>query len=109
MVTPTQLIPGIVLTESEQTCYTCPESTRAMIRQLTLTNTSTSDRTVTIYLVPARRAPGEDCILVKDFTAKAHDTTPVRAAVGHMIEPGGRIVAAASGALTMIGSGVEIS
>lgn len=50
-VTPKTLVEGILLTGSAATLYTTPASTTAVIRSITITNTDSSARTVTLYMI----------------------------------------------------------
>lgn len=73
-VTPKALLDGTLLTASSTTLYTAPASTTAVIRSITLCNTDTVARTVTIYIVQSGGSIGDDKKIFDEFSLAAGET-----------------------------------
>jgi hypothetical protein len=110
-VTAKRLITPAQLTTSAATYYTTPANTRTVIKKLTLTNSTTTPRLVTVYLVPSGGTAGATNILTSTRTVGANQTWDCTDAQGHVLEAGATIQALADGAtaVTIHGSGVEIA
>lgn len=106
------LVPPTQLTTSTTTPYTAGTSTRALIIGATVTNTSGSAATVTIYLVPDGGSAGDSTTIVyqKSIPTGA-DPYIVEGLIGKTIAPAGmiKVVAGSNSALTLHVSGAEFS
>lgn len=110
MLTPKRLIEGAQLTLAAATYYTAPANGKALLKKLTLTNTSAAAVTVTLHLVAAGGAAGVQNMLLKARSIAAGATYDCTEAVNHILEAGGTIQALASAAtaVTIMASGCEI-
>jgi len=108
--TPKKLVPGSQLTSSAATYYTCPTNTKTLIKKATFTNTDSSARTITLYLVPIGGTAGVTNILSDAVSVASLTTYEAFEAEGHILEAGGTLQALADvGAkVTFQASGVEI-
>lgn len=109
-VTNKPLIEGTQLTTSVATYYSAPENTSAIIKKLTITNTSGSAVTVTLYLVPSggtASAANEITSAIPVSAGKAYEAYEME---GHALAPDDSIQALAGAAtsLNIRCSGVEI-
>ena len=107
-ITPKRLISGSQLTTSVATYYTVPANTKAVIRNLSISNTTATAQTATLYLVPSGGTAGATNQLVTTHTVPAHSEWQCSIASGHVLEAGGTIqgLADAATALTIMGSGI---
>ena len=96
---------------SATSVYTVAESTRTRIDAMTLTNTDTAARTVSIYLVSSGGSPGDSNIVLKDASIAPGASLRVKEAVGQVLHTGGKIYAVASVAskVAIYASGVEVT
>jgi ATP-dependent protease ClpP protease subunit len=106
--TPTRLYIGQPRT-SNTTLYTVPSGKKAIIKQILLSNTSASDVTVTIYLVPSGGTAGANNMIVPGITVNAK--TVVTIDMAQVMNAGDFLVGVqnTSGAVTVTISGVEVS
>jgi hypothetical protein len=106
-----QIIPPIVLTTTLRTLYGVPPNVTMIIKKLTLTNTSGSDATFTLYLVPMGATAGVGNCLDITVPIAAGQTYDATEAVNQALPTGAliRALASANTAITCIGSGIEIS
>lgn len=105
-----RLIDGSQLTTSQVTYYTAPANSRVIIQKLTLTNTTGTARTATVYLVPDGGSPTASNTLLSAVTVAAGYTMDVVEAAGHVLEAEGtiRALADAGTAVTIQASGVVV-
>lgn len=103
------LVPGSVLTTSAAIYYTAPSNTYAVIKQMSLSNTTASAVTVTIYLVNDAGAPSAADQLITAKALAANETWVAYQANGQVLEPGYTIQALCSAAtsVTLKVSGIE--
>lgn len=106
-----RIIAGSQLTVSAATYYTAPDSTKCVIKRLTLVNTTAGAVTATVYLVVSGGTASDANTITKTRTLAANETWDCASAEGHVIEAGGTIQALASAgtSITIIGSGVEVT
>lgn len=109
-VTAKKLFDPTFLTGSAATYYTVPGSTRTIIKKLTLTNTDSVTRTVTIYLVPSGGSAAASNVILSAQGITAGETYEVFVAEGQTLAAGDTIQALASttSVVNMQASGVEI-
>lgn len=109
-VTAKKLFQPALITASTATYYTVPGSTRTIIKKVTLTNTDSVTRTVTIYLVPSAGSASATNIIVSAQGVTAGETYEVFVMEGHCLRDGDTIQALASTAsvVNIQVSGVEI-
>lgn len=94
-VTP-KAITGAQLTASAATYYgPVAANTKAMIKKLTFTNTDTSARTVTVYLVPSGGTAGATNILISARSIAAGEAYDCYEAMGQVLAAGGFLQALA--------------
>jgi len=73
-VTPKALADGILLTDSEVPIYTAPALTIAAVHSITLCNTDSSDRTVTLWIIPSGQTSSARYRVYTVMTVKANQT-----------------------------------
>jgi hypothetical protein len=73
-VTPKALVEGILLTGTAATLYTTPGATTAVIRSITLCNTDSVARTVTLYLIASGGSLGGLNTVLSAFSMAAGET-----------------------------------
>lgn len=97
LVTPTALVEGSALTDSEADYYTVPdECVCAGIGDISFINTSAADVTVSAYAVPVGDSSGVANAIVKAFTLPPG--IPQNFSMRRVINPGTTIKALASSA-----------
>lgn len=107
------LVPGSQLTTSTAIYYTVPASTKAIIKQMTVTNTTAGAVTYTIHLVNDAGAPTAPDQLITGSLAPSGSTgstVVVGSANGHVLETGYTIQALSNTAtaVTLKVSGLEV-
>jgi len=109
--TPKRLIEGSQLTTTTATYYTAPPNQSAIIRRVTLVNTTGTARTVNLYLVPDGDSAGAANQIMSARTISANESYSEPDVEGHVLGAGGTIQADADSgsAVTIIASGVEVS
>lgn len=96
--TPICFIESTVLTGSAVSLYTSPTVTTTIVDNLSLTNTTVSPVSVTIYLVPVGGSPGTGNIVVDALSVPANSVVPAPAMQYQILNPGDSIVALAGSA-----------
>lgn len=95
------------LTTSAVAYYTVPTGTTSTIANLSLTNTSASPVSVTVYNVPSAGTPGSGNQLVSAFSLTAGQSYVPPQAIGLQLAAGSTLQAlAATGAVVNIQGGV---
>lgn len=94
-------IPAAQLTTSAATYYTSPSGTVSTISNLSVTNTSGSPVTVTLYNVPAAGSAGASNTFLSAFSLSAGQSYVPPAAIGLQLAAGATLQALA-GAATSI-------
>lgn len=111
-VTLKRLISGSQLTTSAATYYTVPSAgASARIDRMTLTNTTTSVVTATVYLVPSGGSAGSTNTLISAKGLAGGETYNCPEVTGQVLAAGGFIQALSNTAasLTIVASGVEVT
>ena len=111
MVTPKRLIEGSQLTTGALTYYTALSKITTRITKLTVTNTTATARTVTIYLVPNLMAAGDSSTITSVKTIGPNQSVDITEAEGHVLMTGDFIqaLASAASAITLMASGLELA
>lgn len=92
-----------MLTNASALYYTVPAFAKVRIQKLTLNNTDTAPRTVTIYLVPSGGSASNTNALVLNYPISAGYTLDLQEAAGQTLEAGTSIYALAdTGAVVSI-------
>jgi hypothetical protein len=95
------------LTTSAVAYYTVPSGTQSTIANLSLSNTSASPVSVTVYNVPSAGSAGTGNILVPAYSLAAGQSYVPPQAIGLTMAPGATLQAlAATGAVVNIQGGV---
>jgi hypothetical protein len=104
-ITPAQL------TTAAAVYYTAPAGTTSTVNNLSLTNTSASPVTVTLYAVPSGGAAGTGNTFLSAFSLAAGQTYVPPQAIGLQLAPGSTLQALAgtAGAVTLVGGVYETS
>ena len=109
--TPKPIIPGSLLTGSAATYYTCPASTRCVVKKLIFCNTeAATPYTVTVYRVPSGGSAGSTNIVVNAHAIDAAESWECYQMENHILAPGDLIQAFCStnAKVAITGSGIEI-
>ena len=106
-----RLIPGETVQASVHIGYTAPSSRTAQIHKLTFANRTSSDATITVYLVPAGASLSNDYLIANARTVPANDAWSCPDAEGHILQAGGtiRYVSNMPDSLNAVCSGVEVT
>jgi hypothetical protein len=109
-VTPTRLCSTFIPTGVDS-LYTVGTSTVARVDAMALTNTDSSVRIVSIYLVAAGGAPDASNVVMSAAQIAPGQTLRVTGAIGQVLRAGGTIQAVCDGAnaVNIYASGVEIA
>lgn len=107
--TPITLVAGTLLGGSIGIVYTVPQLTSVQITQMTVTNTDTSNHSVTIYLASNSTSPGRAQQLAQ-VTLTPGQCYSVYQALGQVLSAGATIQASADidGVVNIKASGVSI-
>lgn len=105
-----KLVAGSQIAATVTTYYTVGTNLRAVLTQVTLTNTTTTARTVDLHLIPSGGTASASNQILSDFPVPANSTKAVFVAVGHVMHTGDFIQAAcdSASAVTLQVSGVEV-
>ena len=95
-VTAKALVAAQYAAASATTEYTVPSSTRTIIDKFTVTNTDSSARTLTVYLVPNGQVVGDEYMIIDALTVPDSATTSgavldITELKGHVLESGDTI------------------
>ena len=106
---PKRLVDGSQLTAAAATYYTTPANTLTTIAGMSITNTTGTARTVTVYLVPSGGSAAVQYCVCSARTVAPGETYNVAGAIGQTLGASGFISALADSAtaLTMVASGYE--
>lgn len=110
-ITPKRLVEGTVLTAAAVTQYTAPGLTTTVIKKVTVTNTTATAQTVTLYLIPAAGTAGAANTNTTVATVAANSGLELFLAENHVLMTGDFIQALASAvsSLTLMISGIEVT
>jgi len=110
-VTAKTLINTKLASATDNTEYTTPGSTTTIIDKMTVTNTDSSARTLTVYLVPSGQSASATYIIVKAQSVSAGQCYDLTELKNHILSTGDFIVVGASVAAVMVirASGREIT
>lgn len=104
-----QLVPPKVAETSVTSQYS-PSLVKAIIDKATVTNTTSGNLALSVYLVDASEPPGDSNLIVKQRAIAPSECYTLPELVGQVIESAGYIATLASGTgLTIMFSGREIS
>lgn len=106
-----RLVSGSQLTASAATYYTAPASTKAVIKAASITNTTASPATATVYLVPSGDTAGATNEVIAAKSIAPGETYNCPELVNQVIEAAGTLQALSGtpSALTLVVSGSEIT
>ncbi len=109
-ITNKTLVEGSQLTTSAATYYTAPALTTTVLKKVTVTNTTASTASLTLYLVPSGGTAGAANTVTSAKAILAGATYEAYEAENHVLSPGDFLSALAgtSSALTLKASGIEI-
>lgn len=104
---PKRLVDGAQLTAAAVTYFTVPDNSLTTISALSVTNTTATARTVTVYLVPSGGAAGAANVICSARVVAPGETYNVAGAIGQTLAAGGTIQAMSdtAAALTLVASG----
>lgn len=104
-----RLIFGSQLTTSAATYYTAQTNTKCKITAFTLCNTTATNQSVDVFLVPSGGSAAAENQIVDAIAVNANSSIVLSEAIGHVIEPGGSIRAScdADSAVSIVASGIE--
>lgn len=99
------------LTTSATAYYTAPAGVTSTVNNLSLTNTSASPVTATLYRVPASGAAGDANTILAGFSIASGQTYVPPQAIGLQLDPGMTLqaLANAAAAITLAGGVYETS
>lgn len=99
------------LGNSATTLYTVPTNSTVRLQALTLANTDTEGRLVTVYLVPSGGGAGTGNIVVPGRVIAPGDSFVVTPAIGHTMSGGDKLVGVADVASKVVahGSGLIVN
>lgn len=105
------MVEGTVLTTSAVTQYTAPGLTKAVIKKVTVTNTTGGAQSVTLYLIPSGGSAGDASTNTIAATVPANSGVELYLAENHVLETGDFVqaLASANSALTLMASGIEVT
>lgn len=106
---PKRLVDGAQLTATAATYYTTPANSLATISAMSVTNTTATPQTVTVYLVPAAGTAGVGNVVCSARVVAPGETFNVSGAIGQTLPAAGTIQALsdAATALTLVASGYQ--
>lgn len=106
-----QIIPPQRLNASITTLYTVPDNRNTVITRISLTNTTTTDRFVNLWLVPNGGTAQDDNKIIDQQFVAASETFSPSDVEGQIIPENSTIEAQAevANAITVIGSGNEVT
>ena len=109
-ITNKALVEGAQLATSATAEYTAPGNTTTILKKVTVTNTTSSAQTVTIYLVASGGSAGASNCITSAQTVAANAVYEAYECENHVLMTGDSIQALASAAssLTLRVSGIEI-
>lgn len=103
-----KLFNPVALTTSPTTYYTVPASTKTMVKQIVLVNTSAAQATASVYFVPSGGSAGNSNLIVPAVTVAPNQMQIVD--LGQALSTGDFISASASAgtSITIHASGFEV-
>lgn len=106
-----RLVSGSQLTTSAATYYTAPAATTTRIDHATLTNTTTSVVTATVYAIPSGGSAGSTNTVISAKGIAPGETYNCPELTGVVLSPAGFLQAQAGAvtAITLMVSGVEVT
>lgn len=106
-----KLVDGTQLATTSSTLYTSPALTTTRIDDVTVCNTSTTAKTVTVYVVESGGSVGNATTVVKTKTVGASETITLSDLTGFVLETGDtlRALASAATSVSIQGSGTQIT
>lgn len=101
-----RLVPGAILTGSAASYYTCPSSKYAILKSLTVANSTGAAVSCSLYLVPNGASATAAYLIRPPRLIDVNESYTCPEAVNQVIEDGGTLQAVGAG-LTLIVSGAE--
>lgn len=104
---PKRLVDGQQLTATAAIYYTAPANSLVTISAASVTNTTATPQSLTVYLVPASGAPGVGNVVCSGRIVAPGETFNVPGCIGQTLAAGGTLQALsdAAAALTLVASG----
>lgn len=104
---PKRLVDGAQLTAAAAVYYTAPANSLTTISAASVTNTTATARTVTVYLVPTGGTAGAGNVVCSGRVVAPGETFNIGGAIGQTLAAGGTLQALsdAATALTLVASG----
>lgn len=101
---------GVQLATSASAAYTAPVNTTTILKKVTITNTSASAATVTLYVVTSAGTPGAANTVTSAKAIAAGATYEAYEVENHVLAAGDSLqaLASAASALSLKVSGIEI-
>ena len=111
MIIPQTLIAGSQLTATAATYYTAPANTKAIIQNMTLTNTTANAVTATVHVISTGATETASNMIISARVIAANESYTCPEAIGKVILATGtiRALAGSATAITIESSGVEVT
>ncbi len=109
-VTPKALINSKFAADSQQTEYTVPGSTTAIIDKFTATNNDGGAQTITIHIIPSGGSRGTSNLIIKELSIAAGATDVIDEIANQILETGDiiNVVVSLASAVIIRCSGREV-
>lgn len=110
-ITPQALIAGSQIAATATTYYTAPANTKAIIQNMTLTNTTAGALTATVHIISTGATETASNMVISARVIAAGETYNCPEVIGKVLLATGTIRALASSAtsITITASGVEVT
>jgi hypothetical protein len=104
-----ELVPARLIPDSASAVYSVPASTKTIVKQILIGNTSSVDLTATVHFVPSGGSPTNDNAVFSDIYVSANNTLSIE--IKSVLSESSSIhaLASASASLNIHISGVEVS
>jgi hypothetical protein len=111
MYLPKPLVQGSTLTTAAAVYYTAPTGVSTRITQMSVTNTDSVARTISIYVCASSAAPGTVDTSIKSKTLQPNETWVPYQVLGTVLSAGGTLqaLADANSVVVMKASGIELT
>lgn len=111
MITPQKLVAGSQIAATATTYYTAPANTKAIIKNMTLTNTTANAVTATVHVISAGATETASNMIISARVLASNETYNCPEAVGKVILATGTIRALAGSAtsISLQADGIEIT
>ena len=111
MITVQKLVAGSQLTASAATYYTAPANTKAIIKNMTLTNTTANAVTATVHVISAGATETTSNMIISARVIPPNDTYNCPEAIGKVMLATGtiRALAGSTVSISLQADGIEIT